>query len=558
MTKLNQMLNTVYPSADALVDAPPSFFSEPQWIIFFSVSIDNTQAKVRTGKGSTFREAWNKGVEELNQAFSTQMQNKPHIMLRVDVIDSVNHMTWSQLKEKFSVTKRNYFRYGISLDPDFTHAFLEQEINANAVLYDGKSGVAFPNATNLKVFTRNRFSRTLSWPGSPDESIWTFRTRALFTDGENEYLVEAGGRHSGYRQLVQWEEELPSVIKSATDYLARQIKDSGEFHYGWFPCFDRAIPTYNTLRHASSTYALLEGWEFYPVPSQFDAIGRSLRYLSDELIKTYTLPDGTEADFLTDLRDEIKLGGNAVSILAMAKYTEITGDQQFVSQMQRLARGIRHMQDPVDGSFVHVLNSGDLSLKDAHRIIYYDGEAVFALMRLYAITEEPFLLDIVKKAVDCFIEKEHWKAHDHWLSYCINELTQYCAEERYYRFGLDNIKGYLGFIRDRITTFPTLLELIMAARKMVDRLEQSEFSYLLDDFDYVKFNEALESRARNLLDGFYWPEIAMYFKNPARISGSFFIRHHSYRVRIDDVEHYLSGYVAYYNYIRDKKKGCER
>jgi glycosyltransferase involved in cell wall biosynthesis len=546
---LSHLLERAWPQAQTLVPEKQG----DGWTLFFSLGSPESRARVVTARGRSFPEAWLAGA----QALQKQRHKSPEepCWLRVEVVNKIEPLNWGQLKEKLARTRRNYFRFGLSFDAQFSRALLEMEINANAILYDGKITVATPNAGNLARYSEQRFGEALSWPESDGETLWRFTTRGLFTDGRQVWELTSQGRYSGFRQVENWQQTaLPQAITQGCDFLARQVLEQGKYEYGWFPCFDRRIGTYNALRHASSTWALIDGWSLTRNPEHKAAIERALDYLTGQLIQHFSLPDGGSADFVVDVGDEIKLGANAVAILALAKYSEVTGETRYLEQMNRLAEGIAFMQDPHSGGFVHVLNAADLSLKEAHRIIYYDGEAAFALMRLYSLTAEARWLDRVKKAVDHFIVKEHWRAHDHWLGYCINELTIYCPEEKYFRFALDNVRDHLDFVVDRVTTYPTLLELMMAAQQTLTRLANSPHRGLLADFDLAKFNRALETRARYLLNGFFWPELAMYFKRPRRIVGSFFIRHHGYRVRIDDVEHYLSGYAAYLTWLRRSQR----
>lgn len=549
LMNLDELLQAVRPSVEPHVTALPA----PQcaYVLFFSICDGTKRARVCHVVAPHIDAAWVQAAEALHRL--AQQHRIEVKWLRVDWVTRVEPLSWGALAGRLKNTKRNYFRQGIALDEGLTVAYLEQELNANAMLYAGSNiPHAQINPNNFAVYGKIRFGQTPSLDFEETSIVQVFDTDGVFCDAEGEVLRLAGterdkGRRSVARLDVRTVEQL---IESGSDFLARQVAEDGKFIYGLFPCFDREVPTYNALRHASSLYAMLEAWEVTRSPRLMEAIQRGLDFLTRELIRIVDVGNGVQEAFLVDVGNEIKLGGNAVCLLALVKYTELTGDPRYLPLLEHLALGIARMQDAESGAFVHVLSFPCLSVKQRFRIIYYDGEAAFGLMRLYGLTRDVRWLRMVERAFEYFIAQKHWKAHDHWLSYCVNELTRYSADERYFRFGLQNIEGYLDFVLERITTFPTLLELMMAAEQMIERLlGMPAGKALLANFDYDKFYRALNVRAHHLLNGYFWPEVAMYFRNPQRIVGSFFIRHHAFRVRIDDVEHYLSGFVAYRGFL---------
>ena len=560
---LIQQLNACY----AVLNEPTADHSEHDaasapCTLFFSISNGTQRARVFHVSGATFEDAWNAGLLSLAQVQQPSKDQPPaRLWLRVERAINITSLSWAHFQERLKRHKRNYFRHGLAFDPALKTALTEQEINANAILYGGSNvPLACFNMGNFSVYAKRRFSDSTAQAAAanaqafPDTPVYLFQTQAVFCaeDGKAYALSDSGADVGRRATSVLDADEVRDKVTTASDFLSHQVKDSGQFVYGLFPCFDRTIQNYNTLRHASTTYSMIEAWALTRDDALEGSIRRALDYLTEHLIRPYTLPDGSSAAFLVDEGDEIKLGGNAVCLLALVKYSEVTATRDYLPLLAALANGIAWMQNPQTGGFNHVLHAKDLSVKAPFRIIYYDGEAAFGLMRLYGLSGDERWLHIVEKAFDYFIAKEHWREHDHWLSYCVNELTRYRPEEKYFRFGLNNFTDYLGFVLQRITTFPTLLELMMAAQQMLQRIEQQPaLRHLLNEVDLDTFYRALHHRARHLMNGYFWPEMAMFFRNPARIVGSFFIRHHAFRVRIDDVEHYLSGLIAYHRYLLD-------
>lgn len=527
----------------------------PAFTLFFSVSDGSQRAHVVHARAADFETAWREGAEHAERWVRERGIVSP--WLRIDWVEGASPMDWAQFKTQLTAVKRNYFRLGLAFDKDFALAFTEQELNANAMLCgDSTIPHSVVNARNFEVYGQARFQSSPPLDMPSDQPVYLLATVGVFCqpDGVVHKLVGTG-LDAGRRQLPALNpQSVLDLVRSGSSYLARQVQSDGLFVYGYFPCFDRRIPTYDAMRHASALYAMIEAWELTRDETLRAAIDRSLDHLTSSLIRDYTLVDGRAVAFLVDTGGEIKLGGNAACVLALVKYCELTDTRRWLPLLEKLALGIASLQDPSTGRFNHVLHAADLTVKQASRIIYYDGEAAYGLMRLYALTRDPQWLAVVEKAFDHFISSQHWQAHDHWLSCCVYELTHWSPQEKYFRFGLQNVAGYLDFVLDRKTTFPTLLELMLAAQQMLQRLEgMPAMRHLLDELDVEKFYRALDYRAHYLLNGFFWPEMAMYFRRPSTVVGSFFIRHHSFRVRIDDVEQYVSGFVAYHRYLVERR-----
>ncbi len=480
--------------------------------------------------------------------------------VRFDCLVNIEESSWAQVKLKFETTKRNYFRHGLVLDSAFKYLFLETELNANAMLIAGSDvDTAQLNVGNFNRYARRKYGQSFVLDDADTKPVWLFNTIGVYLgpNAANPVLIHQDGPFLGLRVSPPLDFDLTTqFVSKGSSFLSRQVNSEGRFIYGLFPCFDREVGGYNTLRHASSVYAMLEAWEVTRNQVLMDSIELALDYLIKNLIHVVSLPglpEGNEMAFLVDTGNEVKLGGNAVCVLALCKYTELTGNKQHMQLLERLAHGMAAMFNTSTGQFVHVLNFPDLSVKEVFRIIYYDGEAAFALMRLYRLTRKPAYLQLVERAFDYFIQAKHHRSHDHWLSYCVNELTVYKPLRKYFEFGIKNFQDYLDFVLERITTFPTLLELMMAAEQMLQRMKDiPDLHDLLSQVNLEKFYRALNTRANLLIAGYFWPELAMFFANPQRIEGSFFIRHQAFRIRIDDVEHYLSGLIAYRKFLLER------
>ena len=283
------------------------------------------------------------------------------------------------------------------------------------------------------------------------------------------------------------------------------------------------------------------------------ASAQAIIYGSNEFVVWRQMLDGSQVAYIEDPNSKsLILGSSGMALLALSKFTTLMHTQKYMPLMKALARGILSMQNQ-DGGFIHVLASSNFAIKEYFSNVDYDGEAVLGLLKFYELTHDETLLESAERAFEHFVAADHWRHHNHWIGRALNELTLYRHKREYFEFGINQFIDQLPTVYHRERQSPFLMSLMMSAYFMLERMKSlSEVSDLLNRVPLDDFYAALEARAANMLNGFFYPELAMFFTEPQKIVGSFFVRNNAFRTRIDDISQYTAGFVDYCQYLAQR------
>ena len=539
---LERLLLNAYSMIDHYVRSSLPFEHENQ-ILFFTLSHGNNQGLTISVMAKDFESCWDMGLKKIDKLFLNPLNE--NIKLRVDLVKSIKKYSWKEWVLLLHKTRRNYFYSGVCLDQSFENPILPAEISAHNLLYCEEKFHCVPNQLKLSEWSKNKFGYEMRWPTHEQDIIWGFDTQGFYFESEDSLILQSQVGQPAIREIKDgWQQELlPTLIQHSRDYLVKQNLPSGKFIYGRYAVDHSEIKNYNILRHTKVIESLIDSLEIEKDIDTRKTVDNAIHYLLKNRVVKKTI-DNKIATFIVDQGGEVKLGGCAAALLMLIKYQAVTCSIKYLSIMTELAEGIIFMQDGTSGRFNHIFNGDDLSIKQSSRVVFYDAAATYALIRLYRVTLDPRILSTVVNAVNYFILNEHWQHHDPALSYTINELVNYYPDDKYFNLALKNISSRIDFCLTRKTSYPSLVELIIESKKIVEKIISENKNYLLINFELKKLNEAFLYRSKYIINFFFWPEFLIFFKEQKEIAGSFYNAYENYRVRVDDVSEHLSALLA--------------
>lgn len=509
----------------------PPKIENTEAIVVFSLCDKKNQAIVKSGISSSLSLAYKDAYSKI----APLLEQNPDLLqwVKLDIIKDCHELSLAEWKRTISSFKNYSYRKGLILPlEDRKIVLTEAELNSNMI-------IDYRNHT-LSLTNLNRYLKKCKEPQVKQlpQNLISFSTTSLFYENGNIYELHSDGPDTGRRKLETLQKsDIDLVVDSSTSYLSNLVQDTGRFIYGYQPLKNKEDTDYNILRHAGSVWALIANYN--GTNEQKEKIDLSLSYLNNTLVY-----NGNCAYVVEEKSNEIKLGGNALAMIAMCEYTNQFNDTKYLETIKKLGNGVLSMQTK-QGSYVHILNL-DFSTKNKYRTVYYDGEATFALAKLYGITKDETYLEAAKKALTYFATNDYTQYADHWISYATNEITKYVNDTLFYELGLKNIAYNMDKIATKTYPSHTNFEMLLQGFELYHRIVEHQISFdYLNSFPAQDFIKLVQKKANFQLNSYLFPEMAMYLENPTQYTNTFFVRNSSFRIRIDDVQHSILGYHFY-------------
>ena len=349
---------------------------------------------------------------------------------------------------------------------------------------------------------------------------------------------------------------LTAAARSGGDYLVRVQRPDGSFHYYYNAAEDRfEWRTYNIVRHAGTAISLFELYSQTRDIRYLDAARRAVRFLETR----FRPASGRDAMYVLDYDGKAKLGANGLALVALTKLLELNPKSNARAKARRLANLILMLQRK-DGSF-HTRYRLRPNDPPGIASLYYPGEAILGLARLYYVTRDKRLLAASRRGADFLIASQramHTLPADAWLMQALEALYNIGREKRYAEHTLalaaamiteqytdEDIEGYAGGFGPgppRVTPAASRAEGLVAAYRLARSTGDARASSIA---------AALKASARFQLTQQFTLENNASARNPARAAGGFFEGSTEPFVRIDFVQHNISSLLGIAQLIAD-------
>ncbi len=538
--------------ADSLLD-PSQTISLPSTLrkdrtprmLFASVSDGKGPARVLRGAG--------RGAGEASQDLLTQLgqEDEAPRWVKIDLVRAVVRRTQVNPDRMLDLPRS---LYGLAFAKDTKLAFLPEELVAHTLVNSdhhlvlrniGRRPEAILGIEQLVTAFRDR-----------SLDFYRFSTASIFADHK-----ETVALYRGHRRFDLLTPEL--LLEAATQagrYLIRAVDAEGKFDYAYRPKTDELKDDYNILRHAGTIYSMAELYEVTGDSDLLRAAERAIGYLARA-----TQPCEIEKQKVTCVVEGgfVKLGGNALAMVALSKYAEVTGKDNRRALIDDLGRWILATQDTSGEFKVHKLAvaTGKLAQFTSG---YYPGEAALALLRRGG--SEPAWLDAAARATRWLIDvrdrgvETQRLNHDHWLLYALNDLHRRRPDP----INLRHAERITRAILAKQNLDPTYEDWLGSyyrpprSTPTATRSEGLSAAYRLQR-DFGKPHAAqevlngLKRGIRFQLQTQFRPETVLYLQDPQRALGGFRRGLTHYEIRIDYVQHNISALLALRQILLDRR-----